>query len=130
MSPAGAFSTPRPVPWRLLPAAAGGIVLAGALPVFALAGWPLSAWALAAVLWLAAQGLGAVLARLGLGADNLAASGVVGIGMILRAILVVVPLIAVTATNPDVGLPAVLLYGAVFTVELVVGLASYFGTPA
>ena len=51
------FSTPRPMPARLLPALAGSVVVALALPVFALAGWPLQGWALAAVLWFG--GLGA-----------------------------------------------------------------------
>ena len=36
-----------------------------ALPVFLIAGWSISAWALAAVLWLASQGLGVLLGHLG-----------------------------------------------------------------
>ena len=52
---AGIFSTPRSVPGKLAPVLAGGAVIALALPVFAVAGWPLAGWALAAVLWAAAQ---------------------------------------------------------------------------
>ena len=37
----GMFSTPRPVPGRLVPALAGSAVIALALPVFVVAGWPL-----------------------------------------------------------------------------------------
>ena len=38
-------STPRPVPSRVLPLAAAGTVIALALPVFLIAGWPVAGWA-------------------------------------------------------------------------------------
>ena len=69
----GAFSTPRPIPGRLVPALAGTGVIVLALPVFAVAGWPLSGWTFAAVLWVAAQGFAWLLTRLSLDAGNLAA---------------------------------------------------------
>jgi hypothetical protein len=126
----GIFSTPRPVPGRLAPAIAGTAVIALALPVFAVAGWPLKGWALAAVLWVAAQALAAVLARLPLGEGNLAASGVRGIGMGFRAFIVGIPLVAVAATDERVGLAAALLYVVAYTVELAVSLVTYFGAEA
>jgi len=126
----GLFSTPRPVPSRLAPALAGTAVIALALPVFAVAGWPLKGWALAAVLWLAAQALAAVLAHLPLGEGNLAASGVRGIGMGFRAFIVGIPLVAVAAADERVGLAAALLYVVAYTVELAVSLATYFGAEA
>ena len=127
MKTAGAFTTPRPVPTRLAPALAGAAVVALALPVFAVAGWRLSAWALAATLWLAAQALGLVLTRLRLGADSLAASGVVGIGMTFRAVAVMVVVIAVAASDATLGLAAGLVYALAYTAELGVALALYFG---
>jgi hypothetical protein len=123
----GIFSTPRPVPARGFPALVGGAVIALALPVFLLAGWTLRGWALAAVLWVAAQALSLLLTRLRLGADNLAASGVVGIGMSLRPIAVMVVVIAVAASNAELGLAAGLLFALAYTLELVVSLVSYFG---
>lgn len=123
---AAVFSTPRPVPGRLAPALAGTAVIVLALPVFAVAGWPLEGWLLAAVLWAAAQALGLVLTRLPLGDDNLAASGVRGIGMGLRAFVVGIPLVAVAATDERVGLAAALLYVLAYTVELAISLATYF----
>lgn len=127
----GVFSTPRPMPPRVLPVVAGGAVIGLALPVFVLAGWPLQGWALAAVLWVAAQALGLLLTRLRLGADSLAASGVVGIGMSFRAIAVMVVVIAVAATNAELGLAAGLLYAFAYTLELAVSLVYYFaGSPA
>ena len=123
----GIFSTPRPVPRRLPPALAAAAVLGAALPVFALADWPLAAWALGATLWVAGQALSAVLARLRLGADNLAASGVVGIAMTFRAIAVGIVLIAVAVTDATVGIAAALLYALAYTVELGASLGAYFG---
>jgi hypothetical protein len=123
------WATPRPVPGRLVPAAAGAGVIAFALPVFAAAGWPLRGWALGAVVWLASQALGVLLSRLQLGADNLAASGVRGVGMMFRPIAVMVVVIAVAASNPEVGVAAALLYALAYTLELGLSLLAYFGSP-
>lgn len=123
---AGIFSTPRPVPGRLAPALAAAALLALALPVFALAAWPLRGWGLAVVLWLAAQGLAALLARLPLDAGNLAASSMRGIGMSFRAFVVGIPLVAVTVADARVGLAAAVLYALAYTLELSVLLVTYF----
>ncbi len=125
---AGVFSTPRPVPGRLAPALAGGAVIVLALPVFAVVGWPLRGWALAAVLYLAAQLLGLLLTRLPLGEGNLAASGARGIGMGFRAFIVGIPLVAATVADQRVGLAAALLYVLAYTLELAVSLLTYFNT--
>jgi hypothetical protein len=127
---AGIFSTPRPLPSRLAPTVAGGSVVALALPVFAVAGWPLSGWALAAVLWAAAEVFAFVLTRLPSGADNLAAAGMRGIGTTSRALLVGIPLVAVTVADERVGIAATAVYAIAFTIELAVGLVSYFGGEA
>ena len=121
------FQTPRPLPSRLLPAAAGALVVALALPVFLAAGWPLAGWALGAVLWLSAQALSLLLTRLRPGAGNLAASGVVGISMMFRAVAVGVVVIAVAATDPEIGIAAALVYALAYTLELALSLLSYFG---
>jgi hypothetical protein len=127
---AGIFSTPRPLPSRLGPTIAGGTIIALALPIFALAGWPLEAWALAAVLWAASEIFALVLARLPGDPDNLAAAGMRGIGTTSRALLVGIVLVIVTVSNETVGLTAAILYAIAFTVELGVGLATYFGGEA
>jgi hypothetical protein len=127
---AGIFSTPRPLPSRLAPAIAGGTIIALAFPIFALAGWPLEAWALAAVLWVASELFAAVLTRLPDSPDNLAAAGMRGIGTTSRALLVGIVLVIVTVSNETVGLAAAALYAIAFTVELGVGLATYFGGEA
>jgi hypothetical protein len=61
------------------------------------------------------------------GADKLAASGVVGIGMTLRSVAVGVVLVAVVASDARLGLSAALLYALAYTLELGVSLATYFG---
>jgi hypothetical protein len=127
---AGIFSTPRPLPSRVAPTIAGGTIIALALPIFAIAGWPLQGWALAAVCWLASEIFAWVLARLPNNPDNLAAAGMRGIGTTSRALLVGVVLVIVTVSNEAVGLAAALLYAVAFTVELGVGLATYFGGEA
>jgi len=127
---AGIFSTPRPLPSRVGPTIAGATIIALALPIFAIAGWPLEAWALAAVLWVASEIFAAVLTRLPSSADNLAAAGMRGIGTTSRALLVGIVLVIVTVSNETVGLAAAILYAIAFTVELGVGLATYFGGEA
>ncbi|MSO96288.1 MAG: hypothetical protein EXQ81_10965 [Thermoleophilia bacterium] len=105
---------------------AGSGLIALALPVFAIAGWPLKGWALAAVLWAAAQSFGALLTRLPLDEGNLAASGMRGIGMGFRAFIVGIPLVAVTVADARVGAAAAMLYVLAYTLELAVSLVTFF----
>ncbi len=126
----GAFSTPRPIPGRLVPALAGSALIALALPVFVVAGWPLDGWLLAAVLWVAAQAFAWLLTRLSLDAGNLAAAGMRGIGTSFKAIAVGIPLVVVTVSDESVGIAAALLYAFAFSLELAVSLVTYFGAEA
>jgi hypothetical protein len=126
----GAFSRPRPIPGRLVPALAGSALIALALPVFVVAGWPLDGWLLAAVLWVAAQAFAWLLTRLSLDTGNLAAAGMRGIGTSFKAIAVGIPLVVVTVSDESVGIAAALLYAFAFTLELAVSLVSYFGAEA
>jgi len=122
----GILSTPRPVPNRVTPIAASGAVLALALPIFLVAGWRLAGWALAAVLWLAGQGLGLLLVRLRIGLGNLAASGVLAFGMMFRGIAVMVVLVVVAVSDAKLALAAALLYALAYTFELGVSVVTYF----
>lgn len=120
------FSTPRPVPGRRLPAAAGAATVALGLPVFVAAGWSVGAWVLAAVLWVAGEAFAWWIGRLPLGADNLVSSGVAGVAMTFRSIGVMVVLIAVTLSDRSLGIPAAGLYVLAYSVELAVSLTEYF----
>ena len=122
-----ALVTPRPLPASRLPAVAAGAAVALALPVFLAAGWRVPGWLLGAVLWVAAQAFGLLLARLPIGLDNLAGSGVQGIGMLFRAVAVMVVVIAVAATDARLGLAAAGVYALGYTIELALSLVTYFG---
>jgi hypothetical protein len=101
-------------------------VVALALPVFLAADLPLDGWVLAAVLWIAGQALGLLLGRMQVGADNLAASGVVGIGRIVRVAAVGVVLAVVASRDGETALAAALVYAFAYTVELALSLTAYF----
>ena len=124
------YTTPRRVPGRLAPMLAGTGLILLALPVFAIAGWPLKGWALAAVLWAGAQALAYLLTRLPGDEGNLAAAGVRGIGMGFRAFIVGIPLVAVTVADSRVGVAAAILYALAYTLELAVSLVTFFSAEA
>jgi len=126
----GALLTPRPMPERRVPVVLGGLVVALALPLFVLAGWPLDGWALGAFLWAASQLLGLVLARAGIGEPTLRGSGIVAFGMMLRGIGLMVAAIAVAVADPGLALAGVLVYGVAYTAELGLGLTLYFSGEA
>ena len=123
----GIFATPRPVPGRLLPALGGGLVLALALPVFLLAAWPLSGWALGALLWVGLEAIEALLTRLRSAASNVAASAVLAFGLTFKAVVVLAVLFATAVSHPHVALAAAVVYVLAYTFQLGLALASYFG---
>jgi hypothetical protein len=122
-------STPRPMPGRILPLAAGGAVIALALPVFLIADWPLAGWALGAVLWVGGELLGLLLTRLRASSPGNAGAGVQGVGMMFRGIAVMVVLLAVVVSNTSVGVSAAIVYALAYTLELMLSLVTYFGSP-
>ena len=123
-----AITSPRPAPQVLLPALAGSAVIALALPIFLVAGWPLDGWLLAATLWVASQVFGYLLVRLRSG-GNLAASGVAAVGMLTRGIVVMGVIFVVALSDATLGLAAAVTYALAYTVELILSLVSYFGNP-
>ena len=124
----GIFATPRPVPGRLLPAAGGALVVVLALPVFLLAGWNLSGWALGGILWLGLEAVELLLTRLRGRASNLAASAVLAFGLTFKAVVVLAVLFATAVSHPHIALAAALVYVLAYTFELGLSLATYFGS--
>jgi hypothetical protein len=124
-----AWTQPRAAPPTLLPAAAGAIVIAVLLPIFLLAGWRVTGWALGAVLWFGSEALGAVLTRLQQRTDNLAAAGVVAFGMLFRAIAVMVVVFAVAVSDKWLGLAAALTYAAGYSATFGLSLIAYYTGP-
>jgi hypothetical protein len=121
------FSTPRPEPGHALPAIGGALVLALALPVFLLAGWPVAGWGLAAVLWVAVHALDLLLTRARTRAGNLAASGVQAFGLFFKAVGLLVVLLAAAVSNPHLAAAAAVTYALAYTLELGLSLVAYFG---
>jgi hypothetical protein len=122
----GLLSTPRPVPGRRIPTLAGAAVVALALPVVLVGGFSVAGWALAAVLWLAAEALGRFLGRLPTGADNLGSSALVGVATAFRGIGVMVVLLVVAVANKHVGVVAVVVYALAYSLSLGISLLEYF----
>lgn len=126
----GLFSTPRPEPSHLLPAAGGALVLALALPVFVVAGLPFTGWALAAVLFVVVHGLDVFLARARTKNLSVASSGVQAFGLFFKSIGLLAVLIAALAADPHVAVAAVVTYALAYTFELGLSLVFYFGSTA
>jgi len=124
-----AWTQPRVAPPTLLPAAAGAIVIGVALPLFLLAGWRVTGWAIGAVLWLGSEGLGFLLARLQQRTGNVAAAGVVAFGMLFRAIAVMVVVFALAVSDKWLGLAAALTYAAGYSAALGLSLVTYYSGP-
>ena len=120
------FTSPRPAPNALVPVIGGAAAIVAALPIYLVAGWRLGGWLLAATLWLASQAFGYLLLRLRTH-GNLAVSGVAGVGMMTRAIAVMLVAFAVAISDPWLGLAAAITYAFAYTVELLLSLVSYFG---
>ena len=120
------FTTPRPLPSRRWPVAAGAVALGVMLPVFALAGFDLRGWAFGAVLWVASQALGLIFDRAGIGEPNLRGSGVVAFGMMTRGIVIVLAAIVVATQEPNLAVAGIVVYALAYTLELGLGLALYF----
>jgi hypothetical protein len=104
-------------------------VLAVALPIFLLAGWRVTGWAIGAVLWLGSEALGLVLTRLQSRTGNLAAAGVVAFGMLFRAVAVMVVVFAVAVSDKWLGLAAALTYAAGYSATFGLQLVAYFTGP-
>jgi hypothetical protein len=121
----------RPLPERRLPLAAGTGLIALALPLFLLVGWPIRGWGLGALLWLASLLLELVFARVGIaGQPSLRGSGIVAFGMMSRGIVIMLVAFLVATTNPAVGVAGALLYAAAYTLEFVIFLALFFAGEA
>ena len=123
----GLLATPRPEPGHLLPALAGSLVILFALPLFLILDWSMSAWALAAVLWLAIHALDVILRRARKDTGNLAASGMQAFGLLFKTLGLLVVLFAVASSSPRLALAAALVYALAYTLELGLSLLVYFG---
>lgn len=125
---AAIFDNPKPEPGHLLPAVAGALVIALALPVFLVVGLPIGGWALAVVLWVAVHAVDLLLRRARGDVGNVAASGVQAFGLFFKAVGVLVVLVAAVVADPRLAVAAALTYALAYTIELALSIVTYFGT--
>jgi hypothetical protein len=123
------WTQPRAAPPTLLPTIAGAIVVAVALVLFLIVGWPVAGWAIGALLWLGSEAFGRVMARLQTGTGNLAGAGVVAFGMFFRAIAVMAVVFIVAVSDKWLGLAAALTYAAAYSAGLALSLLAYYTGP-
>jgi len=121
------FSTPRPEPSHLLPAAGGALVLALALPVCVVAGFSVAGWGLAAALWVAVHALDLVLARTRTKTSTRATAALQAFGLFFKSVGLLVVLFAAVAADRDLALAAAVIYALAYTFELGLSLVLYFG---
>jgi hypothetical protein len=100
------------------------VLLALALPVFIVAGWPLLGYVVAAAAWLAQRGIHLIATRrvrssMARG-DRRAALGIMGATTLGRVWLIALAVLIVGLTDREAGLAAALLSAALFTL--------YFGS--
>jgi len=123
------WTQPRVAPSALLPAAAGGVVVLVALPIFLLAGWRVAGWGIGAVLWIGSEALGWILLRLRSRTGNLAAAGMAGFLMLFRGVAVMAVVFAVAVSDKWLGVAAALTYAAGYSATLGLSLVAYYTGP-
>jgi hypothetical protein len=120
--------TPRPIPSRLLPAGSAAAAIVLALPLFLVAGWPLKGWALGAILWAGLEALSFVIARLRARTVGVVSSSLQGIELLFKALAVLAVVLAAAHSDASVAVAAILVYALAYTLELMLSVATYFGT--
>ena len=100
-------------------------ILAIALPVFVLAGFPLLGWVTAAVVWLMWRGIGAYADRKAVATDDIRkfvgieTAAMIGRGWLLGLIIIAMGLLAGDKVGLSAALLAILLFTVSFTFKLV-----------
>jgi hypothetical protein len=104
------------------------VLLALALPVFLLAGWPLGGYAVTAAVWLLQRGIQVAASRRAVGAqkrgDRRAALGILAGATLARVWLIALAVLLVGLAEREAGLAAAVLSAALFTVYLVAQFAT------
>ena len=109
------------------------VVLALALPVFLLAGWPLGGYAVAAGAWLVQRGIQIAAVRRATAAqkrgDRRAALGIMAGSTLARVWLIALAVLLVGLAEREAGLAAALLSVALFTIYLATQFATRLLAP-
>jgi hypothetical protein len=101
------------------------LVLALALPLFLIAGWPPIGWAVVTVVWVAQRWIVATVKRRAIATgDRLTVVRAISWSMMIRLALVTASVVVVGIVDRDAGLPAALLAAVLFSIALGVQLSS------
>jgi hypothetical protein len=103
------------------------VLIALALPIFLVAGWPLKGWALGAFLWAGLEALSLVIAQLRARTAGVASSSLQGVELLVKALAVLAVVLAAAQSDANVAVAAILVYALAYTLELALSVASYFG---
>jgi hypothetical protein len=102
------------------------LLLAAALPLFLIAGWPMLGYAVVAGTWLAIRGVELLLVRRTRGAlesgNRLRAMGLTAASGLMRAWVIVLAVLLVGIVDKDAGLAAALLALAIFSIHFATNL--------
>jgi heme O synthase-like polyprenyltransferase len=120
------FSTPRPEPNHVLPAAGGTLVILLALPVFLIGGWSLGGWALALAVWVATHAIDLLLNR-ARGQTDTVAPAVQAFGLFFKSVGLLAVLLVAAVSSRELAIGAIVTYALAYTFELGLSLVSYFG---
>jgi hypothetical protein len=120
------FSTPRPEPNHVLPAAGGTLVILLALPVFLIGGWSLGGWALALAVWVATHAIDLLLNR-ARGQTDTVAPALQAFGLFFKSVGLLAVLLVAAVSSRELAIGAIVTYALAYTFELGLSLVSYFG---
>ena len=101
------------------------LLAALALPLFAVAGWPLAGWFWATALWAVNRWLSAVVERRAARASSLRGAGMVGSSMLLRPWIGMLALFLITRHDREEAVSSVLLMLVLLTVDIATRIATH-----
>ncbi len=105
------------------------LLAALALPLFALAGWPLEGWFWAVALWALNRYLSVVIERRAARAGSLRGVGMMGASMLLRPWIGMLALFLITRHQTAEAVSSVLLLLVLLTADIATRIAVHRGTP-
>ena len=121
--------TSRPSPAQFAAHNVDAILAVLALPLFAVAGWPLAGWFWAVVLWALNRYLSAVIERRASHAGALRGVGMMGASMLLRPWIGMLALFLITRHDRAEAVSSVLFLLVLLTADIATRIAVHRGTP-
>jgi hypothetical protein len=115
----------RPTPLQLAAHNLDALLAVAALPLFAVAGWPLAGWFWATALWAVNRYLSAIVERRAARAPSLRGVGMMGTSMLLRPWIGMLVLFLITRHDRTEAVSSVLLMLVLLTVDIATRIATH-----